>query len=277
MTKTSNLNKPKIIMKQLKTILNKKLFFLFFVLGSAMGVQAQTNQSITETFCQGFSTVRNYAIDTVEGPNGTPGSTYTWSVTGPNSGTAVLSASIGNPITINWASAPSGSYIVHVLETNNGCPAALEVTLNVVITPLATPAFTQVSAICSGATLTALPTTSINGITGTWSPALDNTATTTYTFTPTTGQCATTTTMTITVNPNIAPAFTQVSAICSGATLTALPTTSTNGITGTWSPALDNTATTTYTFTPTTGECAATASMIITVNPLPTTSNIFHD
>ena len=66
------------------------------------------------------------------------------------------------------------------------------------------PTFTQVAPICSGAPLAALPTTSINSINGTWSPAINNTATTTYTFTPTTGQCATTTTMTITVdNPSI--------------------------------------------------------------------------
>ena len=81
--------------------------------------------------------------------------------------------------------------------------------------------------------LAALPTTSNNGITGTWNPALNNTATTTYTFTPTAGQCATTTTLTITVNPNVTPTFTAVAAICSGATLAALPTTSTNGITET--------------------------------------------
>ena len=37
----------------------------------------------------------------------------------------------------------------------------------------------------------------------TWAPALNNTATTTYTFTPTAGLCANTTTMTITVNPNV--------------------------------------------------------------------------
>src|SRR3989442_15790788 len=85
----------------------------------------------------------------------------------------------------------------------------------------------------------------------------------TYTFTPTAGQCATTATMTITVNANVTPTFTQVAAICSGATLTALPTTSLNGITGTWSPALNNTATTLYTFTPTAGQCATTATMTI--------------
>ncbi|NMH26426.1 concanavalin A lectin, partial [Flavobacterium sp. SE-s28] len=93
-----------------------------------------------------------------------------------------------------------------------------------------------------GATLSALPTTSNNGITGSWSPALNNTATMTYTFTPSAGQCATSATMTITVNSNTAPTFTQVAAICSGATLSALPTTSNNGITGSWSPALNNTA-----------------------------------
>ncbi|MFM9824942.1 MAG: beta strand repeat-containing protein, partial [Flavobacterium sp.] len=138
------------------------------------------------------------------------------------------------------------------------------------------PTFTQVAAICSGATLSALPLTSNNGITGTWSPALNNTATTEYTFTPAVGQCASSTaTMTITVNPNVTPTFAQVDAICSGASLSALPTTSTNttGITGTWSPALNNTATTEYTFTPTAGQCATTATMTITVNPLTTTGS----
>ena len=98
---------------------------------------------------------------------------------------------------------------------------------------------------------------------------MNNTATTTYTFTPTAGQCATTTTLTITVNPNVIPTFTAIAAICSGATLTALPTTSLNGITGAWTPALNNTATTTYTFTPTAGQCATTTALTISVNPSP--------
>src|SRR4029434_8598248 len=97
-----------------------------------------------------------------------------------------------------------------------------------------------------------------NGITGTWSPALNNTATTTYTFTPTAGQCATTATLTIVVNPNVTPSFNAVAPICSGATLNPLPTTSNNGISGSWTPALNNTTTTTYTFTPTAGQCATT-------------------
>jgi hypothetical protein len=74
--------------------------------------------------------------------------------------------------------------------------------LTITVNPTVTPTFTAVAPICSGASLSALPTTSNNGITGTWSPALNNTQTTTYTFTPTAGQCATTTTLTITVNPS---------------------------------------------------------------------------
>ena len=94
-----------------------------------------------------------------------------------------------------------------------------------------------------GDVLGELPTTSNNNITGTWAPALDNTLTTTYTFTPDASQtCAVSQTMTITVNPLITPTFTQVAAICNGEALGELPLTSDNGITGTWLPALDNTA-----------------------------------
>jgi uncharacterized protein YjdB len=100
-------------------------------------------------------------------------------------------------------------------------------TVTVTVTDPINPTFNQVSAICSGANLSALPTTSNNSVTGTWSPSLNNTATTTYTFTPSSGQCANTATMTITVNPLTTPTFTQVQAICSGGTLSALPTTST--------------------------------------------------
>ena len=99
------------------------------------------------------------------------------------------------------------------------------------------PTFTAVAAICNGDSLSALPTTSNNGYTGTWSPALDNTITTTYTFTPTPGQCVAITPLTITVNQPVTPTFNAVIAICSGDSLSDLPTTSNNGYTGTWSPA----------------------------------------
>ena len=74
--------------------------------------------------------------------------------------------------------------------------------------------------------------------------------------------------MTITVNPQVIPTFTQVADICEGDALAVLPLVSNNGINGTWAPALDNTTTTLYTFTPDAGECATTQTMTITVNPL---------
>lgn len=134
-----------------------------------------------------------------------------------------------------------------------------------------TPTLANPGPICVGDPLN-LPQPS-NGITGTWSPAVNNTQTTTYTFTPGAGQCATTETMTVTVNPNTTPTFTNPGPICSGDALT-LPTTSTNGVTGTWSPAVNNTQTTTYTFTPS-GGCAANANMTVVVdnNVTPTFNN----
>jgi gliding motility-associated-like protein len=80
--------------------------------------------------------------------------------------------------------------------------------------------------------------------------------------------------MSITVDPNIVPVFTALGPYCQNEPPGTLPTTSTNGITGTWSPAVISTTTIgtqTYTFTPTAGLCATTTTMSITVNPIPNT------
>jgi hypothetical protein len=373
---------------------------------------------------------------TLTGTGAYTGGTYT-STAGlsinATTGAITPSTSTAGPYTVTYTIAASG-----------GCPA-VTATTSVTITAQVTPSFAAVASICNGAALSALPTTSTNGVTGTWSPVLDNTTTTLYTFTPTAGLCASTTTLTITVNPiltptincgasttstvsftwaavgaasgynvsytvnggavnnigaignvltysvnslaggdNVAitvtptgvgcfaaatktctalactpptasivyaatpfciattgaqavtltgtgaytggtytsspvglslnattgvitantstanlytvtytiaasggcpavtattsvvitsqlvPTFTAVAPICSGAPLAALPTTSLNGVTGTWSPALSNTVSNTYTFTPTAGQCASTTTLAITVNPLPT-------
>ena len=84
------------------------------------------------------------------------------------------------------------------------------------VTPIVTPTFNAVAGICAGGALTALPTTSTNGIVGTWSPALDNTITTTYTFTPNAGQCATATSLVVVVTPIVTPttAFNYATSYC---------------------------------------------------------------
>ena len=150
-----------------------------------------------------------------------------------------------------------------------GDPSTQSVTINVI--DGTTPVFDQVPQICQGDTLNSLPSTSIEGISGAWAPALDNTSTTTYNFTPDAGQCASDTTMTIVVEQTTTPSFTQIGPICEGDTFT-LPSSSNEGITGTWSPAVDNALTTEYTFTPTAGQCASNATMTVVVEQATTTS-----
>ena len=199
--------------------------------------------------------------------------------TGTTGGNYTVAPAVGLSLnTTTGAFTPStstvGTYVVsYNLPQFLGCPGAVSTaTVNIV---LPVPTFNQAPPICAGGTSAPLPTLSLNGITGTWSPAINNTVTTTYTFTPNPGQCATTTTMDIQVG-TVAPVFTQVAPICIGATLAALPTSSNNGVVGTWAPAINNTATTTYTFTPSAGTCSSIATMTITVNPLSITP-IFLD
>ena len=144
-------------------------------------------------------------------------------------------------------------------------------TMNITIATQITPTFTQIGPLCQNSVAPLLPATSIEGITGTWAPATINTAalgTTTYTFTPGAGQCGTTATMNITIATQITPTFAQIGPLCQNSVAPLLPTTSIEGITGTWAPATINTAalgTTTYTFTPGAGQCGTTATMNITI------------
>lgn len=214
-------------------------------------VTAPANQS----YCDGIS-VSALTL------SGTP-SGVTFDISG---GSAIGLADATDVTAIPAFTATTGSAVITLTPKANGCTGTA-VTFNITVNPVLTPAFAAVASVCSGTTLAALPTTSLNGVTGSWSPALNNTATTTYTFTPTSGLCATTVTLEIVVNPNVTPTFDAIAPICSGAALSALPTTSNNGISGTWSPALNNTATTTYTFTPTSGLCAFSTTLEIVVTP----------
>jgi gliding motility-associated-like protein len=189
-------------------------------------------------------------------------------------GTITLTASGAN--TYNWLNGitngiaftptSSGIYTVIGTDTSTGCVDSTIFAITII--PIVTPSFTAIAPICSAGFLSTLPLISQNGITGTWNPTLNNLASTTYTFTPSSGQCAVTTTLEILVDPNVLPTFLTINPICAGAFLAPLDNISDNGIAGTWSPALNNLVTTTYTFTPTSGQCAVTATLIIVVNPI---------
>ncbi len=105
---------------------------------------------------------------------------------------------------------------VTILVKAEGCPVD---TLSLPVVVITTPTFNQVGPICSGAPNITLPGTSLNGIIGSWSPAINNLVTTLYTFTPYANQCSTNASMTIVVAPE-ASSFASVNAtpksICAG-------------------------------------------------------------
>ena len=116
-----------------------------------------------------------------------------WAWTGPDGFTSISQ----NPTLNNVTSLASGTYTVAITD-NNGCTDTKSI--DVVVNSFVAPTFNTPSPVCIGSTLNPLPTTSNNGIQGEWSPALNNSTPTIYTFTPNLGECASTTTLTITVN-----------------------------------------------------------------------------
>jgi hypothetical protein len=154
-----------------------------------------------------------------------------------------------NPAVVN--NQTSGTYTFTPTAGQCALPFNFAVTINPNIAP--TFSFGTTLVICAGGTVPVLTNTSTNGITGYGFPGVvDDQNSGVYTFIPDAGQCALQAAFTVTVNPNITPAFTfgTTLTICAGGSVPTLPTTSTNGITGTWSPAVvDNQNSGTYTFT----------------------------
>ncbi len=205
------------------------------------------NQPVTPTFTAINPICSGDVLTLPVSPSNVPSISGTWS---PN---------VDNTNTTTYTFTPNNGQCA-----NNG-------SLTVVVKSNVTPTFAVIQPICSGDPLS-LPgnSTNIPAISGSWTPAINNTQTTTYTFNPTAGQCVTLPkiTKTVTVNQKVTPTFTAVNPICAGASLTALPTISNNSISGFWSPALDNTITKTYTFTPSSGQCSNSTPLTIVVNPL---------
>src|SRR5690606_2155527 len=79
------------------------------------------------------------------------------------------------------------------------------------------PTFNTYGPYCSGAAIPALPTQSLNGITGTWSPSIQNQTTQTYTFTPTPTQCGQSVSLTIVIDSIVSPLFDPIPPVCQGA------------------------------------------------------------
>lgn len=192
-----------------------------------------------------------------------------------------LPASSNNGVTGTW-NPPTINTAVPGVQNFTFTPAAGQcansVPFSVIVTPRVTPTFSAYPAtLCQNSTAPALPT-STNGISGTWNPTTISTATLgvkTSTFIPNPGQCVSATPVTISVNvvQNVAPTFNPIAPFCAGTTPPSLPATSIEGFAGTWSPAtISNTASGSYTFTPSATVCATPATINVTVTPAPTTS-----
>ncbi len=205
-----------------------------------------------------------------------PGGTPTFDALGPycvgDTPDVLPGSSTNSPaITGSWSpatiSTATDGTTTYTFTPDAGQCATIE-TVDIEVNPVLTPTFDVITQYCQGASIPELPTISLNGISGTWSPAINNMVSTVYTFTPDAGECATTTDILIKVDSPVIPDFDPVGPYCEGDAIADLPTMSLNGIPGTWSPAINNTATTEYTFTPDVGECAEVVTLTITVNPI---------
>lgn len=135
---------------------------------------------------------------------------YTWTVP----------AGVPNPGSVpSFTTQVPGSYSVQIENATTTCRSPSS-NGTVSFTPALTPVFAAVPAVCSGAAIQPLPTTSLNGISGSWSPAVNNRNTTTYTFTPDpAGPCAFTVTTTIEVQSPPTVTLGSDTTICTGSSL----------------------------------------------------------
>jgi len=240
---------------------------------------------ITSMICSISSNTQNLCTKTIQpynvnvGDATHDGSTYAWSIS-PAAPNAVIAGNGTNTITIDWTNVPDGSYTLQAIETSvEGCVStAVTATINLSATPAP---IIQPQTFCANATVANLVATGTNlqwYAAATGGTALDSIAiltTGTYYVSQTIGTCESVrTAVVVTISPQVNPTFTQIASTCSGSNLTALPATSNNGITGTWSPAINNNVTTTYTFTPDAGQCATTTTQTITITTPKITSAI---
>ncbi|NVO01520.1 MAG: gliding motility-associated C-terminal domain-containing protein [Bacteroidetes bacterium] len=201
---------------------------------------------------------------------GVSGAGYTQSW---NFGGAVVNTSTAvSPTGITYSAVGTYSITHTITDIATGCTSTTTSTVSV--NNQTPPNFAPIPSFCSGSTAPVLSATSPNGITGSWSPSIvNNTANGTYTFTPDAGQCATVQTLNTVISPQVVPNFTPIPAFCNGSVAPILSTTSPNGITGTWSPAVvSNTTSGSYIFTPVAGECATTQTLNVTVTANPVLS-----
>ncbi len=197
-----------------------------------------------------------------------------------NSGAPALPPTSNEGIAGTWSPASINTSVLGTTTytfTPSTSSCSTPVSLNITIVSSLSPTFDAIGPLCQNSTAPALPPTSKEGVTGTWSPASINTSvmgTATYIFTPSSnGNCATPASLDVTIVNSITPSFPTIAdSYCQNATAPALPPTSKEGVNGTWNPSSINTAnagSSLYTFTPSGGQCGESAQITIVINPPP--------
>ncbi|HTO38810.1 MAG TPA: gliding motility-associated C-terminal domain-containing protein [Brumimicrobium sp.] len=179
------------------------------------------------------------------------------------------------PVIPNVTTDNAGVYTVAVFN-KFGCSADTSFTVVVNDAPIFTASATQYE-ICEGGSTT-ISVTGEAGLTYSWDNGLGTgvshvvspTSSTDYIVTAANTECQKSDTISIIVVPNVVPTFNLPETICEGEILPILPTTSIEGVEGTWNPTTVSNATSLYTFTPNATQCPIDAvDYTIEVKELP--------
>ncbi|HSD13067.1 MAG TPA: hypothetical protein VLB74_00310, partial [Flavobacterium sp.] len=149
--------------------------------------------------CEGGTTTTVFTNDSFCGSVLNP-SLFTVTLIDNGGLTGATISNSGN-ITVPASVAPGNYMLTYQLCQIGNLSNCGTATVLIKVNPGATPIFTFPTAICGGTVPPVLPTISVNGIQGTWNPAvINNTAPGNYTFTPI-GQCAVPVTVPVTLIP----------------------------------------------------------------------------
>jgi gliding motility-associated-like protein len=180
---------------------------------------------------------------------------------------------VSNPFNLSMVVNQNSTQLGVVYESNLTNNASNDTLIQLI--EIIYPDFGTIGPICQGVNYS-LPTTSLNGIDGTWSPAFNNQVGGTYFFMPDDTTCNQPVQLNVSIAGLSTPVFNIIDSICQGGNLV-FPSVTQNGVHGTWSPLLNNQSSTAYTFTPDicTPALGCPTPVTHTVNIIPSTVPIF--
>jgi len=176
-----------------------------------------------------------------------------------------------SPDTINTGSV---GFFTYVFTPDPTYLCAETDSIEIEILPPTVPEVAEIGPLCQNSVPPVLPDTDINGISGTWSPAVistDSVGIFEFIFTASdTYSCPESDTILIEIIPEFIPEFDPIGPLCYGDTPPALPATDINGLTGNWTPSVistDSAGVFEYIFIPdsTIYECAVNDTMLIEI------------